>query len=82
VGVSLTLATPQDHLPVDFELYLPECWTDVPARCAEARIPDENGGHPGAPRWRSDVHASKAAATKLRNAVTRAGTWAAEGYIR
>ena len=41
IGVSLTLATPQDHLPVDFELYLPECWTDVPARRAEARIPDE-----------------------------------------
>ena len=41
VGVSLTLATAQDHVPVDFELYLPESWTDVPARRMEAKIPDE-----------------------------------------
>lgn len=41
VGTSLTLATPHDHLPIDFELYLPECWTDVPARREEARIPDD-----------------------------------------
>jgi SRSO17 transposase len=41
IGVSLTLATPQDHLPVDFELYLPESWTDVPARREEAKIPDD-----------------------------------------
>ena len=41
IGVSLTLATPQDHVPIDFELYLPESWTDVPARRAEANIPDE-----------------------------------------
>jgi SRSO17 transposase len=40
VGVSLTLATPQDHLPVDFELYLPESWANDDARRAEARIPD------------------------------------------
>jgi SRSO17 transposase len=41
IGVSLTVATPSDHLPVDFELYLPKCWTDDPARRREARIPDE-----------------------------------------
>jgi len=41
IGVSLTLATPQDHLPVDFELYLPESWAQDAARRAEARIPDQ-----------------------------------------
>jgi SRSO17 transposase len=43
VGVSLTLATPQDHVPVDFELYLPDCWANDPDRRAEARIPDHVG---------------------------------------
>lgn len=43
VGVSLTLATPQDHVPADFELYLPTCWTNDPKRRAEARIPDHIG---------------------------------------
>ena len=41
VGVSLSLVTPSDHLPVDFALYLPESWTDDAARRAEAGIPDE-----------------------------------------
>jgi len=41
VGVSLSIATPQDHVPVDFELYLPTCWANDPARRAEARIPDD-----------------------------------------
>lgn len=40
VGVSLTVATRSEHLPVDFELYLPESWTDDAARRAEARIPE------------------------------------------
>lgn len=41
VGVSLSLATRSDHLPVDFELYLPTSWTDDTARRAKAHIPDE-----------------------------------------
>jgi SRSO17 transposase len=41
VGVSLSLATRSDHLPVDFELYLPTSWTDDDARRREARIPDD-----------------------------------------
>jgi SRSO17 transposase len=41
IGVSLTLATPQDHRPVDCELYLPESWAHDDARRAEARIPDQ-----------------------------------------
>ena len=43
VGVSLSLATRSDHLPVDFELYLPTSWTDDDARRLEAGIPDEVG---------------------------------------
>lgn len=30
-----------DHVPIDFELYLPTSWTDDPARRAEAKIPKE-----------------------------------------
>ena len=41
VGVSLSLATRSEHLPVDFELYLPTSWTDDESRRLEARIPDE-----------------------------------------
>jgi SRSO17 transposase len=41
VAVSLSLATRTEHVPVDFELYLPKSWTKDPARRAEARIPDE-----------------------------------------
>lgn len=41
VGVSLSVATPTNHLPIDFELYLPRDWTDDEARRMEARIPDD-----------------------------------------
>jgi SRSO17 transposase len=41
VGVSLTIATPSVHLPIDFELYLPTDWTEDRARRNEARIPDD-----------------------------------------
>lgn len=41
IGVSLTVATPTEHVPIDFELYLPQSWTEDPARRLEARIPEE-----------------------------------------
>jgi SRSO17 transposase len=41
IGVSLSLGTRSEHAPVDFELYLPECWTEDPKRRQEARIPDD-----------------------------------------
>jgi SRSO17 transposase len=39
--VSLSVATRTEHLPIDFELYLPRSWTEDAARRKEARIPDE-----------------------------------------
>ena len=41
IGVNLTVTTPTEHLPIDFELYLPQSWTEDQARRLEARIPDE-----------------------------------------
>ena len=41
IAVSLSIATKTEHVPVDFELYLPRLWTKDPTRRAEARIPDE-----------------------------------------
>jgi SRSO17 transposase len=41
VGVSLTVATRTDQVPIDFALYLPETWTKDGARRLEARIPDD-----------------------------------------
>lgn len=41
VAVSLSVSTATEHLPIDFELYLPELWTSDPARRKEARIPDD-----------------------------------------
>lgn len=41
IGVSLAVASSTEHLPLDFELYLPERWANDPARREQARIPDE-----------------------------------------
>jgi SRSO17 transposase len=41
VGVSLSIATRTEHLPIDFELYLPTSWANSPERRKEARIPPE-----------------------------------------
>lgn len=40
IGVSLTVATRTEQVPIDFELYLPEAWTEDHARRREARIPE------------------------------------------
>lgn len=41
IGVSLAIATGTEHLPLDFELYLPTKWAQDDARRRQARIPDE-----------------------------------------
>lgn len=41
VGVSLSIATRTEHLPIDFELYLPTSWANSSERRAEARVPPE-----------------------------------------
>jgi SRSO17 transposase len=40
IGVGLSIASSIEHLPIDFELYLPHCWSDDPVRRTEAHIPD------------------------------------------
>lgn len=39
LGVSLSVATRSEHAPIDFELYLPKCWTDDPVRREEGVLP-------------------------------------------
>src|SRR5215813_1550828 len=41
IAVSLSIATRTEHVPIDFELYLPKCWTEDAPRREEARIPEE-----------------------------------------
>lgn len=41
VAVSLSIATERGSLPVGYRLYLPREWTDDPARCAKAGVPEE-----------------------------------------
>lgn len=40
IGVSLAIATSSEHLPLDFELYLPESWANDDLQRRQARIPD------------------------------------------
>lgn len=39
IGVSLSVASCTEHLPIDFELYLPTLWTDDAAKRIKAKIP-------------------------------------------
>lgn len=41
LGVSLSIATRSAHVPIDFELYLPESWTSDPTRRRECHIPED-----------------------------------------
>lgn len=41
VAVSLNYTTDDGSFPVDWRLYLPECWTQDPARCAAAGVPPD-----------------------------------------
>lgn len=39
IAVSLSVASASSHLPIDFELFLPESWISDPARRLKAKIP-------------------------------------------
>ena len=41
VGVSLTIATRHEHVPIDFALYMPESWTEDPVRREKAKVPGD-----------------------------------------
>jgi SRSO17 transposase len=41
IGVSLEIATATQHAPIDFELYLPEQWTNDAGLREQARIPEQ-----------------------------------------
>jgi SRSO17 transposase len=41
IGVSLTIATKHEHVPIDFALYMPKSWTDDALRREKARVPDD-----------------------------------------
>jgi SRSO17 transposase len=43
LGVFLAYAAPKGRAMIDRELYLPESWTDDPARCRAARVPEQVG---------------------------------------
>jgi SRSO17 transposase len=43
LGVFLAYASPKGRAMIDRELYLPERWTDDPARCRAARVPEQVG---------------------------------------
>ena len=40
ITVSLSVATRDDHAPIDFELYMPRSWTDDKKRRRAARVPE------------------------------------------
>ena len=45
IGVSLSLASRTEQIPVDFDLYVPRSWIDDPARRREAHIPADVAFH-------------------------------------
>ena len=61
IGVSLTLCTGTEHVPVDMQLYLPESWTNDRARCAKAKIPPEVKFRP---KWQMALEMIESAVAK------------------
>ncbi|WP_120010087.1 IS701 family transposase [Teichococcus vastitatis] len=73
--VSLTLAQGEVPVPVGLRLFLPEKWTDDPARCAQAGVPEAAM----APRTKGEIALDEL--DRLRAAGVRFGTVLADaGY--
>ena len=63
VAVSLSLATEQGSLPLYYQLYLPSVWTDDPARCAAAGVPERTRFQSKGQIARTQIEAALAAGT-------------------
>jgi SRSO17 transposase len=50
LGVFVASASPRGRAFIDRELYLPRAWTEDPARCRAARVPEPVGFRPS-PSW-------------------------------
>jgi len=73
VAVSLVLATGNQHLPIDMDLFLPESWTEDPARMNKAHVPIDVGFRP---KWQIALDMVKRAmSANLPLGVVNADAW-------
>jgi SRSO17 transposase len=71
--VSLTLARNDVFVPIGLRLYLPQVWTNDPARCERAKIPTTIGYRP---KWRialDEIDRMRAAGVRFGSALADAG---------
>lgn len=61
VGVFASLGRGDEFALIDFQLYLPESWVNDPARCAKAKIPEDQRVYQ--PKWRQALDLVKRART-------------------
>ena len=65
VAVSLSLATELGSLPLYYQLYLPSVWTDDPARCDGAGVPERTRFQSKGQIARTQIEAALAAGTPI-----------------
>jgi SRSO17 transposase len=71
--VSLTLAREDVFVPIGLRLYLPQSWTNDPARCERAKVPTTIGYRP---KWRialDEIDRMRAAGVRFGSALADAG---------
>jgi SRSO17 transposase len=71
--VSLTLARNDVFVPIGLRLYLPQSWTNDPARCERAKVPPTIGYRP---KWRialDEIDRMRAAGVRFGSALADAG---------
>ena len=74
IGVFLAYASPKGHAAVDAELFLPESWTEDPARCRAAGVPKEVG-------YRTKPEIALALLEQARKAGHLPGRWVAADEV-